>query len=94
MYPLENYTVETYFIEVRQGHDNSIVCHVCTHIYHVIDGKGLFTVDEKRYDAKPGLLFEIPPGIEFAFSGSMRLLLIMTPSWFEENEKSPGKIQT
>ena len=90
-YPIENETFETYFIEVRQGHDDFIVSRVCTHIYHVIDGKGSFTVDGKRYEAKPGMLFEIPPGIEFTFSGAMHLLLIMTPPWFEGNAKITRK---
>lgn len=86
-YPLDTEQVEAYLVEVRQGHDDYIVSRVCTHIYHVIDGKGSFTVDGKRYEAGPGMLFEIPPGIEFTFSGTMRLLLVMTPPWFEGNAK-------
>ncbi|OGY23886.1 MAG: hypothetical protein A2172_05125 [Candidatus Woykebacteria bacterium RBG_13_40_15] len=85
-FPLENKEIEVYFVDVAKGHDNYIVSKKITHVYYIFEGKGFFDINGEKYDVTPGELIEVPPNVEYAYSGSMKLLLIMTPSWFEGNE--------
>jgi len=36
----------------------------------------------------PGLLVEVPPGVEYSYSGSMKIFLVSHPRWFEGNEQT------
>ncbi len=33
-----------------------------------------------------GMMIEVPPQVEYVYSGKMKLLLIMSPPWFKGNE--------
>ena len=85
-FPLSNEEVEVGFVDVKKGHDNYIISKKITHIYYILEGKGFFDIEGVRHDVKPGMLIEIPPNVEYAYSGKMKLLLIMNPPWFEGNE--------
>jgi hypothetical protein len=37
------------------------------------------------------MLVEVPPNIEYSYSGSMKLLLIGNPRWFKGNEEVTKK---
>lgn len=86
-FPLKNKEVEVYFVNVEKGHDTFIISKKITHIYYIIEGNGFFTIEGYRYDVEPSVLVEIPPNIEYTYSGAMKLILIMNPPWFEGNEE-------
>ena len=75
--------VDVYFIEVEKGHDVFMVSKKITRTYYVLAGSGYFTVDNQRYDVRPGQLVEIPPKVEYCYSGKMTL------SWL----RPPGVVQ-
>ena len=85
-FPLKNKDIETYYVDVTNGHDNFIISKRITHIYYVISGQGYFTINNKKYDVNEGSLIEVPPNIEYTYSGKMKLLLIMNPPWSKGNE--------
>lgn len=87
----KNRDVEVYFLDVKQGHESYFISKKCTHIYYVIEGKGFFDIDGSKYEVKPGMLIEVPPNVEYTYSGKMKLLLIMNPPWFKGNEKFTKK---
>lgn len=84
---LKNRNVEAYFIDVKQGHDTYIVSKKCTHVYYIVKGKGVFDIGGKKYNVRPGMLVEVPPKIEYSYSGAMKVLLIMNPPWFKGNDR-------
>jgi mannose-6-phosphate isomerase-like protein (cupin superfamily) len=86
-FPTKNSNVEVYFLDVKQGHEAYFISKKCTHIYYVIEGEGFFDIDGSKHEAKSGMLFELPPNVEYTYSGKMKLLLIMNPPWFEGNEE-------
>ncbi|MDY6771084.1 MAG: cupin domain-containing protein [Candidatus Nanohaloarchaea archaeon] len=86
-YPLDNDELELYRVDVTRGHDTYIVSREITHIYRVLDGRGVFTIDGDDQRVEAGDTVEVPPGVEYTYSGSMELLLIMQPPWFEGNEE-------
>jgi mannose-6-phosphate isomerase-like protein (cupin superfamily) len=85
--PLQNQEVDIHFVDVTTGHDTFLISKKITRIYYVLDGHGHFTIADQKYDVEPGVLVEVPPIVEYSYSGTMKLLLIGTPRWFEGNEK-------
>ena len=86
IYPLLNKKLEIYFVDVKTGHDTHIISKKITHIYYTLEGKGNFDINGVKRKIKTGDLIEILPHVEYAYSGKMKLLLIMNPPWFKENE--------
>ena len=90
-YNLTNKELEIYNVDVTQGHDNYIISKKCFHIYYILEGKGTFDIGNKIEEVSKGSLVEIPPKVEYTYSGNMKLLLIMNPPWFEGNEEITKK---
>jgi SAM-dependent methyltransferase len=84
--PLRQKDLEIYFIESEKGHDVFMISKKITRTYYVLAGSGYFTIDNQRYDVEPGVLVEVPPGIEYCYSGEMTLIGISKPRWFSGND--------
>ena len=84
--PLVQKDVDIYHIEVEKGHDTFMVSKKITRIYYVLSGSGYFTIDDGRYDVGPGMLVEVPPKVEYSYSGKMKLIAFCKPRWFAEND--------
>jgi mannose-6-phosphate isomerase-like protein (cupin superfamily) len=89
--PLRNQELEIHFVDVTTGHDTFLRSKKITRIYYVIDGKGYFIIDDQKYDVEPGVLVEVPPRVEYSYSGTMKLLLISNPRWFKGNDEVTKK---
>jgi mannose-6-phosphate isomerase-like protein (cupin superfamily) len=86
--PLKDQNIAVHFLDVHKGHDTFIISKALTRIFYIIEGTGVFTIDNQKYDVAPGLLVEVPPGVEYSYSGSMKILLVSHPRWFEGNERT------
>jgi mannose-6-phosphate isomerase-like protein (cupin superfamily) len=89
--PLKHQDIAVHLIDVHEGHDTFMISKVLTRLYYIIEGTGVFTIDNQKYDVAPGLLVEVPPGVEYSYSGSMKILLVSHPRWFEGNERTTRK---
>jgi mannose-6-phosphate isomerase-like protein (cupin superfamily) len=85
--PLKDQDFAVHLVDVHEGHDTFIISKALTRIYYVIEGTGVFTIDNTKYDVSPGLVVEVPPGVEYSYSGSMKIFLVSHPRWFEGNER-------
>ena len=85
--PLQQKDLEIYYIEVEKGHDTFIVSKRITRVYYVLSGSGFFTIDDRRYDVRSGMLVEVPPKVEYSYSGKMKLMGISRPRWFNGNDR-------
>ncbi|HBG81881.1 TPA: hypothetical protein DDW69_03505 [candidate division CPR2 bacterium] len=83
-FPLENKELEVYYVDSHEGHDNFVVSQTILHVYYVLEGKGYFIINDKRFDVSTGMAVEIPVGAEFAYTGSMKMLLMITPPFSPE----------
>ena len=79
--------LEIYFIEVEKGHDTFMVSKRITRVYYVLSGSGFFTIGDRKYDVRSGMLVEVPPKIEYSYSGKMKLIGISKPRWFNGNDR-------
>src|SRR5271165_5588839 len=86
--PLKDQDIAVHLVDVHKGHDTFIISKALSRIYYIIEGTGLFTIDNRKYEVAPGLLVEVPPGVEYSYSGSMKILLVSYPQWFEGNERT------
>ena len=85
--PLAERDLEIYYIEVEGGHDTFMVSRRITRVYYVISGSGYFTINDQRYDVGAGMLAEVPPNVEYSYSGKMKMIAVSKPRWFEGNDK-------
>ena len=84
--PLKQQDLEIYYIEVEKGHDTFMVSKKVTRTYYILCGNGYFTIDDRRYDVGPGMLVEVPPKVEYSYSGKMKLIALSKPRWFGGND--------
>ena len=84
--PLKQKDLEIYYIEVQRGHDTFMKSKKITRTYYVLGGAGYFTIDSRRYDVSPGMLVEVPPKVEYSYSGKMKLIAVSKPGWFGGND--------
>jgi len=85
--PLKDQDFAIHLVDVHKGHDTFMISQALTRIYYIIEGKGVFTIDNQNYDVEQGLVVEVPPGVEYSYSGSMKIFLVSHPRWFEGNER-------
>ena len=77
---------DVYYIVVEQGHDTFQISSKITRIYYVLSGEGYFTIDAHKYAVSPGMLVEVPPTVDYSYSGKMTLIGFCTPRWFRGND--------
>jgi len=84
--PLKQDDLEIYYVEVEKGHDVFMVSKKITRTYYILEGNGYFTIDGCEYQVAPGMLVEVPPKVEYCYSGKMKLLALSKPRWFSGND--------
>jgi mannose-6-phosphate isomerase-like protein (cupin superfamily) len=89
--PLKDNDLAIHLLDVHKGHDTFMISKALTRIYYIIEGTGVFTIDNQNHVVAPGLLVEVPPGVEYSYSGSMKILLVSHPRWFHGNEQTTRK---
>jgi chemotaxis methyl-accepting protein methylase/mannose-6-phosphate isomerase-like protein (cupin superfamily) len=85
-FPLNQKDLEIYYIEVQKGHDTFMISNKITRIYYILCGSGHFTIADCKYDVSPGMLVEVPPKVEYSYSGKMKLIVVAKPRWFLGND--------
>ena len=62
-----------------------------TRIYYVLTGTGLFIIDGQNYNVEPGMLVEVPPNVEYCYSGRMKLFVVGHPRWSKGDDEVTKK---
>ena len=75
-----------FFVYASKGHDCYSYNSVSTHVYHVIDGTGVFIIDGEEYEVKPEDTILINPNRVFTYKGNMILTFEMYPNYKPEND--------
>ena len=79
--PLAQKDLDLYYVEVEGGHDTFMISKRITRTYYILSGAGYFTIDGRRHDVAPGMVVEVPPKVEYSYSGQMRYVAFCTPRW-------------
>ena len=90
IFPSDNLSQDLEFvlIDTNTGHETKIVEHKSTFAYYILEGSGYFEIDGTKEACTKGDLVVIPPGHAFIYKGTMRLLLIASPPWQEDQEET------
>jgi hypothetical protein len=75
-------------IEVEKGHDFFMVSKKIKRTYYIISGSGCFTIDKAKHDVQAGMVVEVPAGVEYCYSGKMKMIGFSRPRWFPGNDKA------
>lgn len=85
--PLKQKDLDVYYVEVDGGHDTFMVSRRITRTYYILSGSGHFTIDSHKYDVGAGMLVEVPPKVEYSYSGKMKLIAFSRPGWSLGNDR-------
>src|ERR1700758_3060643 len=72
--PLKQKDLSIDYVEVERGHDTFLVSNRIIRIYYILSGSGYFTISDRKYPVSPGMLVEVPPKVEYSYSGTMTLI--------------------
>ena len=78
--------IEILYVESEKGHDTFFISKKLTRFYYVLSGTGYFTMNGNRYAVNPGMLVEVPPKVEYTYSGKMTMIAVGAPRWKRGNE--------
>ena len=90
-FDVQNESFEIYEVDVEKGHDTYFISKEITHIYYIIEGQGGFNIGGTEYPVVAGSLVEVTSGVEYTYTGKMKILLMVSPPWFEGNEEVTKK---
>ncbi len=85
-FDLECKEISLSFEDVFKGHDTYDKNNYSSKIYYVLDGEGVFRVENEKMEVKKGDVVEVPKGGNFVFAGKMKLLLIMSPAFRPQDD--------
>jgi SAM-dependent methyltransferase len=85
--PLRQSDLDVYYIKSEKGHDTFMVSKKIARTYYILSGSGYFTIENRRFDVSPGMLVEVPPKVEFSYSGRMTMIGFARPRWFKGNDR-------
>jgi SAM-dependent methyltransferase len=84
--PLKKRDLAIDYVEVESGHDTFQVSRKITRFYYILSGSGYFTIGDRQYPVSSGVLVEVPPKVEYSYSGKMRLILFQQGRWLPDND--------
>jgi SAM-dependent methyltransferase/mannose-6-phosphate isomerase-like protein (cupin superfamily) len=84
--PLKQKDLAIDYVEVEKGHDTFMISNKIARIYYILSGDGYFTIDDHKYPVSPGMLVEVPPKVEYSYSGTMKLILFQKGRWYPDND--------
>ena len=81
-----------FFVYSTKGHDCYSYNSLSKHIYKIIDGTGIFIIDNNEIPVKPGDVITIEPNKVFTYKGNMIITFEMVPNFKEEHDHFVEKV--
>lgn len=72
-------------VSVSEGHFEEFK-NTSWFIYYVLEGSGVFVLNDEQVSVKQGDVVSIPPNTRIYYFGKLELTLTVTPPWKAENE--------
>lgn len=80
--------IEFTLIETEEGHQTKIREKESIFSYFILEGSGNFEIEGDVVKCFKGDLVFIPKNTAFKYSGNMKMLLVVSPWWFPEQEET------
>lgn len=85
VYKFANNDVSFCRASVKEGHLEEFK-NSSWFLYYIIEGSGVFMLNDKKHPVKDGDLVAVPPNTRIHYFGKMDYTLTINPPWKEENE--------
>lgn len=72
-------------VDVAEGHFEEFK-NTSWFIYYILEGNGMYVLNDEKLPVKQGDIVAVPPNTRIHYFGTMKMALIVTPPWKEENE--------
>ncbi len=73
-------------VETKTGHNQEFKNSRSTYHYIILEGNGSFFLDDDEVGVEKGDLLSIEPNTRIYYKGNIKLVLLTTPAWREEDE--------
>lgn len=72
--------------ETQAGHAEEFLHERSDFIYYILEGSGIWTVEDREFEAGAGDVVIVPAGKRFWFRGNLKQVCVTAPAWKEEYE--------
>jgi predicted house-cleaning noncanonical NTP pyrophosphatase (MazG superfamily)/quercetin dioxygenase-like cupin family protein len=72
--------------ETQAGHAEEFLHERSDFIYYILEGSGIWTVEDREFEAGAGDVVIVPAGKRFWFRGNLKQVCVTAPAWEEEYE--------
>jgi len=73
-------------VSTETGHNEEFKNLKSTFTYVILDGNGSFFLDDEEIKVEKGDMISIEPNTRIYYKGQLKMFLITTPAWKQENE--------
>jgi len=80
-------------VTTTRGHFEEFLDKESTYTYLIVEGKGVFFLDDQSVDVCPGDMLVVDPKTRIHYFGNLKMVLIVSPTWKEGNEVHIRDIQ-
>jgi mannose-6-phosphate isomerase-like protein (cupin superfamily) len=79
--------------ETEKGHFEEFSHSKSFFIFYIIEGKGVWFIEEKPHDVEAGDVVIIPPNTKFYYKGKLKQVCVTSPAWEADYEKHARDIE-
>jgi mannose-6-phosphate isomerase-like protein (cupin superfamily) len=73
-------------VSTEIGHNEEFLNLKSTFTYIILDGHGSFFLDDEEIKVEKGNMISIEPNTRIYYKGNLKMVLMTTPAWKQENE--------
>lgn len=73
--------------ETQKGHTEEFLHEKSDFIYYILEGSGVWIVEDREFEARAGDVVVVPAGKRFWFRGNLKQVCITAPAWEEQYER-------
>lgn len=73
--------------ETQKGHKEEFLHEKSDFIYYILEGSGVWIVEDREFEARAGDVVVVPAGKRFWFRGNLKQVCITAPAWEEQYER-------
>ena len=73
-------------VNTEEGHNQEFYDRKSTFTYIILEGSGVFFLDDEPVNVSKGEVISIQPNTRIYYKGKLKMVLITNPAWRPENE--------
>jgi mannose-6-phosphate isomerase-like protein (cupin superfamily) len=86
VFPTNITTANVVRVSTEKGHFQEFYDKKSTYIYYILEGEGVFILNDEKVEAKKGDLVVVPPNTKIHYFGKLDIILTVSPAFDENNE--------